>query len=408
MNTFQQIRCFANILRASTPGLPRELIGQTFSIRYEAVAPLVVGLLGLFSMISDISDAEYTQALEAASTASANTTSLQRSNDNDTASVLNTRDMLAPAAKTRAARFSFGKPPKVYPNTDSDSNSPAKLHFDSFFAKPVADQKVEPTFASKLTSDDVLGIWRINKKLSLAGTADSKKTNAIQKEKFVIMLDPGHGGSDPGSVGHNGLQEKTLTLAIAKRAAKYLSELENIEVKLTRDADFGLSRKSRVHRVKQSKADMMVSLHLNHLPQTDINLVEAFYAAPHNIRESLEKQRTEQGKGMIKTRVVHQHDLGFTRGSRRLASMVQRSVFNEVKNNDPGTSDAGVKEDTLYILTRSFTPGVLVEISCLSNEAEADRLTDPVYIDKLAAALAKGIKDYLATPEAKRQYGTKV
>jgi len=73
--------------------------------------------------------------------------------------------------------------------------------------------------------------------------------------------------------------------------------------------------------------------------------------------------------------------------------------------DNPKVIDAGVKRDTLYILTRSFIPGVLIELSALSNKDEAKRLKDPSYRDRLAAAVADGIRDYLTTPEAKKQFG---
>lgn len=279
--------------------------------------------------------------------------------------------------------------------------------------KPSTDSKLGHNAKSNLfithaLNDKTLAIWSINKKFSLAGKR--QKITAIKKrkpnDKFVIMLDPGHGGIDPGSVGHNGLEEKALTLEIAKRAALFLSEIDNIEVVLTRNSDTGMSRKNRVHKVKQSNADMVVSLHLNHLPQTDVNLVETFYAAPHNILKSIEKQRAEENtNGLVKTAAVHNHDLSFTKGSRQLANLMQKRVFDEVAHESPDTDNAGVKEDMLYILTRSFTPGVLIEMSCLSNVQEAERLSDPEYRDRLAAALADGIRDYLATPEAKSQFG---
>lgn len=264
-------------------------------------------------------------------------------------------------------------------------------------------------FDTKVNSDESLAIWDINKKFALASKKSVKTTKAKNRkknDKFVIMIDPGHGGTDPGSIGHNGLQEKVLTLDIAKRAQLFLSDIDNISVVLTRNDDTGMSRKNRVQKVKRSNADMVVSLHLNHLPQTDINLVETFYAAPHNIMESIEKQQAEDStEGLIKTIAIRNHDLSFTKGSRQLANLMQRRVFDEVKQNDPNTDNAGVKQDTLYILTRSFTPGVLIEMSCLSNVQEAKRLSDPAYRNKLAAALADGIRDYLDTLEVKGQFG---
>jgi len=170
-----------------------------------------------------------------------------------------------------------------------------------------------------------------------------------------------------------------------------------------------MSRRDRVHKVKKSNADMFVSLHLNHLPQTDVNLVETFYAAPHNIRESIEKQRTDNHiGGLVETTAIMNPNLAFTYGSKQLASIMQKRVFDEVNSNNPHTDNAGVKEDTLYILTRSFTPGALIELSCLSNVKEAERLNNPAYRQKLATALANGIRDYLATPAAKHQFGPEV
>ncbi len=270
-------------------------------------------------------------------------------------------------------------------------------------------------FQADALPDNQLAIWDINKRFALANKSVKKaiktavKKQPKPKNRFVVMIDPGHGGSDPGSIGHNGLQEKVLTLDIAKRAQALLSDLNNVSVLLTRNDDTGMSRKTRVHKVKRSNADMVVSLHLNHLPQTDVNLVETFYAAPHNILESIEKQQAaESNDNMIKTKVIHNHDFSFTKGSRRLASMMQQRVFNEVVNNNPDTDNAGVKEDTLYILTRSFTPGVLIEMSCLSNIREAERLKDVAYRNRLAAALADGIRDYLSTPAATSHLGPEV
>lgn len=271
-----------------------------------------------------------------------------------------------------------------------------------------------PTLNSKAWTIDAdkqhkLAVWQTNQTFAFTAKKTRSKKPESAKNNFVVMLDPGHGGSDRGSVGHNGLAEKMLTLDIAKRAQKILSQLDNVSIVLTRNDDTGMSRKNRVDKVKQANADMVVSLHLNHLPQTDVNLVETFYAAPYNIRESIEKQRLEDGSSpLVKALSAHQPDLSFTQGSKQLATMMQRRVYNEVSHEYEETDNAGVKQDTLYILTRSFTPGVLIELSCLSNIREAERLADPAYRQRLAEALAAGVTDYLSTPAAKQQFGTGV
>ncbi|MEE9322702.1 MAG: N-acetylmuramoyl-L-alanine amidase [Granulosicoccus sp.] len=215
--------------------------------------------------------------------------------------------------------------------------------------------------------------------------------------RFVIMLDPGHGGSDPGSEAHNGLLEKELTLDIAKRAQLFLSEIDGIDVLLTRDEDTGLSRQSRVNAVRRSQADLMVSLHFNNLPQRNITLVESFYAGPKNIAESQAFQRSHSSASRFLPVADSDTDMGFTLGSARLANMLQRRIFAEVSHANPAASNAGVKQDTLFVLTRSFTPGVLIEMTCLSNELEATRLADENYRNRLAAALVDGIRNYRAS-----------
>lgn len=212
-------------------------------------------------------------------------------------------------------------------------------------------------------------------------------SGTLDKDRLVVVLDPGHGGIDPGSEAPNGLVEKVLTLDMAKRVELFLSEIENVDVVMTRTKDVGMSRQNRVNKIKAVNADVVVSLHFNHLPQTDINLVETFYADRHNIIESLTKQKKSPGSV----------NLDYTNASRTLAHIMHNKVFNEVANaNAPGAViDAGVKRETLFVLTRSSTPGVLLELTCISNPAEADRLATPEYRDQLAASIADGLRDYL-------------
>ena len=210
-------------------------------------------------------------------------------------------------------------------------------------------------------------------------------------DPFIVMIDPGHGGTDPGSTAPNGLLEKDLTRDIAERTRLFLGEIDNMVVLMTREGDTGLSRQHRVDRIRNSGADLVVSLHFNHLPQPNVNLVESFYADRENIMESRELQRKSGAH-------VHSGDeqinLDFTDGSRRIAGLVQNRVFNEVKKGSPNAIDAGAKRDTLFVLTRSLTPGALVELSCISNPEEAERLTNEDYRNELSAAIADAVRDY--------------
>lgn len=220
---------------------------------------------------------------------------------------------------------------------------------------------------------------------------ESPASEQPSEDRFIVMFDPGHGGSDPGAVATNGLTEKELTLDIAQRAELFLGEISDIEVKMTRKGDTGLSRQNRVRRIKHSGADMVVSLHFNHLPQSNITLVESFYASRDNILESRALQR--EAGAPLKT-ADDELDLGFTEGSARLANLVQNRVFSEVASRRATAIDAGTKADTLFVLTRSFIPGALVELTCISNPAEAERLNTEAYRNQLAAAIADAVRDY--------------
>lgn len=217
-------------------------------------------------------------------------------------------------------------------------------------------------------------------------------------QPFIVMIDPGHGGSDPGSIGHNGLMEKDLTLDIAKRVKLFLEEHDDIQVRLTRHDDNGLSRQERVDAIRRADADIVISLHFNHLPQSDINLVESYYASRGLIEKSLAAQfAAQQGQKDITLHHTHEArntDLRFTTGSQRLASTLQQHIYNEVSFENVHAQNAGIKRKMLYVLTRSMLPSALVEISCLSHEPEADNLKNDSYRNRLAASVVDGIRNY--------------
>ncbi|MFK7890186.1 MAG: N-acetylmuramoyl-L-alanine amidase [Granulosicoccus sp.] len=219
------------------------------------------------------------------------------------------------------------------------------------------------------------------------------------RRKFVVMLDPGHGGIDPGAIAHNGLLEKELTLDIARRVKLFLSEYTDLEVILTRDKDYGLTRTSRISTIRDSDADLVISLHFNHLPEPNLNVVETFFASPANVAES---RAGLARKALMGKKVSLQHtrkrtgvDISFTRGSKRLANALQRRVFAEVSFSNEEVRDAGAKAATFYVLTQSYKPAALIEITCLSNINEAQKLTTDDYKSRLSSALADGVRDYV-------------
>ena len=218
-------------------------------------------------------------------------------------------------------------------------------------------------------------------------------------EPFVVMIDPGHGGTDPGAIGDNGLVEKDLTLDIARRVRLFLTEVSQIDVRLTRNHDYGLSRKARVNAIRRAEADLVISLHFNHLPQTQVNLVESYYASPQNIKRSLSLQHGQGKSYKVSHAAGRDPDFSFSQKSELAAQTLQQHLYSEVKYADKTAVNAGIKEKSLFVLTQSFTPGVLMEISCLSHAGEAERLTSDDYRNRLAAALVDGIRSYYENVE---------
>lgn len=218
-----------------------------------------------------------------------------------------------------------------------------------------------------------------------------------ETQQLIVLLDPGHGGTDPGAIAPNGLREKDLTLDIAKRTREHLKQYPNLEVRFTRDDDTGMSRATRVNKIRQSDADIMISIHFNDLPQKNIALVETYYAGLSNIEDSLSRRNTHYQTlaqdGQIDPDSIRS-EFYFTKKSEQLANTLHKHVYGEVEQNNPAAHDAGVKSETLFVLTQSYKTAALMELTCLSHPDEAEKLKTEEYRDHIAKALASGILEY--------------
>ena len=211
--------------------------------------------------------------------------------------------------------------------------------------------------------------------------------------RFTVVIDPGHGGRDPGTSARSGLQEKTLTLDIARRARFFLETFGDIDVVLTRETDAALPLAERVGVIRRARADLLVSLHLNYLPQTDVVLVESYHAGP---RTPIGGEDRSASRSLERRERRARSDAAGTRSddSARFARLVQRRVHDEVGRRALGAVDAGVKRENFLVLTAGGTPGALVELTCLSHPGEAERLRESRYRARLAAAIVDAIRDY--------------
>lgn len=217
----------------------------------------------------------------------------------------------------------------------------------------------------------------------------------------TIVIDPGHGGHDPGAIGPNGLYEKTVTLAVAKDLKKLLDQLKGYRVFLTRSTDTYVALKKRAEFANSHHADLFISIHVNSLPEKNRAVAETFYFGPTTDHATLQLVK-EENKGSDYTvgdfhKMIEKiSDTFKTRQSRTLARLIQKSLYRNIKqHNDPRMVNAGIHTAPFVVLLGTDMPSVLAEISCISNPAEARRLTKPSYREAIAKYLEKGIVAYL-------------
>lgn len=204
----------------------------------------------------------------------------------------------------------------------------------------------------------------------------------------VIVLDPGHGGSDPGKINERlGINEKTLTLDVARRV-KRLLEADGLRVLLTRDDDSFVALPQRAAAARAAKADVFVSLHFNAVPRdTRTSGVEVYTFAPRFQRSTNAWGPGAKDDTEDYASPGNRHD----HWNVVLAHALHRRFVDDLKSDDRGK-----KLMHLAVLRPLDCPGVLVECGFLSSEAEARKIATPAHRQRIAVAVAAGIRDYAA------------
>lgn len=209
------------------------------------------------------------------------------------------------------------------------------------------------------------GLVMVSKKLEKYVNSDK-----VEKKEYTVVLDAGHGSSDSGKVGINGVLEKDINLSISKKTKKYLKE-KGIRVVMTRDKDESLAEgengnrkvqdmKARVKRINDTKPDLAVSIHQNSYHEESIHGAQVFY---YEHSESGEKD----------------------------ARILQEALLAV----DPDNTRQVKANTTYYLLKRTEVPILIVECGFLSNQEEAEKLASEDYQKEIAKAIANGIESCL-------------
>lgn len=209
------------------------------------------------------------------------------------------------------------------------------------------------------------GLVMVSKKLEKYVNSDK-----VEKKEYTVVLDAGHGSSDSGKIGINGVLEKDINLSISKKTKKYL-EKKGVRVIMTRDKDESLAEgengnrkvqdmKARVKRINDTKPDLAVSIHQNSYHEESIHGAQVFY---YEHSESGEKD----------------------------ARILQEALLAV----DPDNTRQVKANTTYYLLKRTEVPILIVECGFLSNQEEAEKLASEDYQKEIAKAIANGIESCL-------------
>jgi N-acetylmuramoyl-L-alanine amidase len=215
-----------------------------------------------------------------------------------------------------------------------------------------------------------------------------------------VVIDPGHGGDDPGARSRSGLEEKDVTLDIALRLRGLLGAA-GFEVVMTRERDVFVSLRDRVRLANRAEGDLFMSIHVNSIPQPMRRGVETYFLGPTDdphVERLAGAENSASGYALADFRTLLERVYVDVRGveSRRLADAVQRKLFAAMRRTNPRLEDRGVKQAPFVVLIDTAMPSVLAEVSCVSHHDEAELLRQSGYREQIARALAGGVLDYAA------------
>ena len=182
----------------------------------------------------------------------------------------------------------------------------------------------------------------------------------VPRGRYRVVIDPGHGGPDPGAVGINGLRETDVVLDVSLQVAQLL-QAKGVEVLLTRTSEVDVDLPPRVALANNNRADLFLSIHANALSMSrpDVNGIETFYF--------------QDGR------------------SRRLAEAVQTQMLRVA----PGSPDRGARPGRFFVIRRTVMPSALAEMGFVTGELDSPRLADPAFRQRMAVAIATGLLNYL-------------
>jgi N-acetylmuramoyl-L-alanine amidase len=216
-----------------------------------------------------------------------------------------------------------------------------------------------------------------------------------------IVIDAGHGGHDSGTVGPGGIEEKQVVLDVALRLGKLLKQRLGADVIYTRDNDTFIPLETRTAIANKAQADLFLSIHANSSPDSSARGVETYYLNFTTSPDALEVAARENA---VSDESIHElSDLvkkitlkDKIDESREFAADVQKSLYDNLEDGNPGLRDRGIKKAPFVVLIGANMPSILAEISFLTNSDDARELQQPAYRQRIAESLYRGVERYIS------------
>ncbi len=221
------------------------------------------------------------------------------------------------------------------------------------------------------------------------------------KSYKTIVLDPGHGGKDPGARGLRGTEEKDITLKVALKLKELLSKQPGVRVLMTRDKDVFVELEERANFANSSGADLFVSIHVNSHTQRSVKGIEIYHFGEAKDQRALEVAARENGTPLSTTGVGWEYLVADLLTTKKIEQSLEfawtaKELMVAHLNGRYTMADHGVKTAPFYVLRFTTMPSILAEIAYISNPAEETLLRSRAFIAHVAESLFEGVQAFLS------------
>jgi len=287
----------------------------------------------------------------------------------------------------------------IFHNASFDS--PLEYNIENEYLKGFEVSKEDTNLIFKFKITENVKKYRIKKegdKIEIVFFGEKIKDKKRKIKKIVI--DPGHGGEDPGACGKNGTKEKDINLKVSKILKELIEKELKIKVILTREKDTFLSLFERSKIANREKADIFLSIHCNASENPFASGPEVYFLSEaktdwERAVEALEnaslkfEMSEKEAKTLLNAILSDLAQTEFLKESQKLAEFLQKNL---VSDED---LDRGVKQAGFYVLLGAYMPSALIEIGFITNPEEEKKLRDKNYIEKICKKILKGLKEFI-------------